>query len=178
MGYTTEFQGYIAINEPLLPKTLDKLAFLGEDSSEFPELTKGAPDGYCQWMLVHDYDGHANVLKWDGGEKFYDSFEWMQFIVRVVLADYTCDGVIEAQGEEMSDRWLLVVENSKITRYQGIKAVTEFLSNSTRNRGQLSSHQITVGEVVSFLSDNFDPRDTAPGFFNDDGDFEVILELR
>ena len=177
MGYTTTFEGHISIGEPLLAKTLERLDFLGEDSRDNVYLKQmGAPQGYCQWVLRPDpNDYELQCLKWDGEEKFYDSLEWMQFIVETVLTDYTCNGVIEAQGEELSDRWLLVVENSKVSQYQGLKAIAEYLN---RAGSPAPNTGVTVGEIISFLSDEFDPTDIAPGFFDDDSNFQLTLELR
>lgn len=73
-------------------------------------------------------DGAA--LEWDEGEKFYDSQEWMAYLIDHFLkpgalassaipflqANHVLNGTIKAQGEDMGDRWKLVVTNNVVTR--------------------------------------------------------------
>lgn len=174
MGYTTTFEGHITIGEPLLAKTRERLNFLGEDSRDKPELTRhGAPSGYCQWELRPDPDNsELECLKWDGGEKFYDSFEWMQFIVEKVLTDYTCNGVIEAQGEELSDRWLLVVENSKVSQHQGLKAIHTYLSSQGKITNLPSPRAY---QVINFIEDRYGESEEVGGHYDEAGNFYVRI---
>jgi hypothetical protein len=94
----------------------------------------GNPGYWCNWVPgepVTDGYGFA-AIEWDGGEKFDDSVEWMRFIVDEFLKpgsaggpqsgfltrDHVLNGVIEAQGEEMDDRWRLVVRDNIVTEEQ------------------------------------------------------------
>ena len=110
------------------------------------------PGLWCHWVpngegyswsgneAAMDRDG--TYLAWDGGEKFYDSVEWMEYIIDNFLRpgafastekgqelvrlageeetfshftfDHVCFGVIYAEGEESDDRWRLVVDDNKV----------------------------------------------------------------
>ena len=85
------------------------------------------PGLWCQWTPNED----GTAIEWDGGEKFYSAPEWMMYIISFLLspaarpyidahldedprlASFTCDhvlhGTIIAQGEEIRDRWELLV---------------------------------------------------------------------
>lgn len=57
-------------------------------------------------------------IEWCGGEKFYYSEDWMRYIIDKILVPngYVCNGEIIAQGEEMDDRWKLVVIDNVVKR--------------------------------------------------------------
>lgn len=73
---------------------------------------KTQPGLWCQWIPSDDHQG----LEWDGGEKFYESDKWMEYIINRILAPkgYVVNGTIQAQGEEMDDRWELIVRNNNV----------------------------------------------------------------
>lgn len=87
---------------------------------------KGQPGLWCKWTVSDD----GRAITWNGAEKFYASAEWMKYIIdhflkpdchaskfngmAFIKANHTCNGVIEAQGEESSDRWDIVVENNVV----------------------------------------------------------------
>jgi hypothetical protein len=72
----------------------------------------------------------AAALEWDGGEKFYESAEWMKYLIDQFLRpgavaegqpgfeaftfDHVCNGVIEAQGEDPDDKWKLIVTDNVV----------------------------------------------------------------
>lgn len=72
----------------------------------------GQPGLWCQWVPTEDGMG----LEWDGGEKFYNFVEWMQYIIDHFLKPWgiTVNGEIQWQGEEMGDRGLLIVTNNVV----------------------------------------------------------------
>lgn len=73
------------------------------------------PGLWCQWAPVREDDG--DYICWDGGEKFYEYVEWIQYLIKSVLAPrgYTITGVVKWQGEEMDDRGKLTITKNKIT---------------------------------------------------------------
>lgn len=93
----------------------------------------GQPGLWCQW--VPNEDGTA--IEWDGGEKFYEAEQWMVFLIEHFLKpgarvadasdsqfegfsfDHILNGEIGAQGEEYDDRWLLRVEQNRVSVLQG-----------------------------------------------------------
>ncbi len=106
MGYTTEFSGQIGITPPLSPEQIAKFKQLADTRHEHV----AAPSYYCQWEVS------ATAIEWDGGEKFYGSEEWMALIVSALAAaGHTCNGTIDADGEESGDLWRLVVTNNVVS---------------------------------------------------------------
>lgn len=106
MGYTTYFDGQLAIDPPLSPKEVEYInkfadtrrmnrengpyfvggeGFKGQDAeadvidhnSPPPE----QPGLWCQWIVSED----GTTLEWDGGEKFYCATEWMEYIINHFL---------------------------------------------------------------------------------------------
>lgn len=148
MGYTTEFDGAIKIDPPLNQAEIDFLVKFNEtrrmDRTEGPYFVDGPgfmgqdntagvintnrppacqPGLWCQWRPTDD----GQFIEWDGGEKFYDSLEWMRYIIDHFLKpgakapldflqkNHTLNGEILAQGEDIRDRWTLVVTDNKVS---------------------------------------------------------------
>jgi len=119
VGYTTEFEGHVTIDPPLNMTQQELLRdFAGRDHRH----ESGMPGIYCQWIPTKD----GTRLIWDGGEKFYDSVEWMEYLIEHFIAGDSRDrivftherkvnGVIHASGEEPSDVWRLVVTDNVVT---------------------------------------------------------------
>ena len=145
MGYTTEFEGKISIDKPLDDGTYDLLVglsntrrmkrniegygiegefyikgsgFIGQDRDstviDYNSPPTTQPSLWLQWIPTED----RQFIEWNEAEKFYYSEEWMRYIIDKILAPngYLCNGEITAQGEEMDDRWKLVVENNVVRR--------------------------------------------------------------
>lgn len=158
MGYTTEFSGAVTIEPPLNEAEVSFLndfrgtrrmkrsggpyfvkgnGYAGQDDG--PDVIQdhnyppdGQPGLWCHWEAT--LDGHS--ILWDGGEKFYDSAEWMSYIINHFLKpnavasfdliasarqdarfldftfDHVVNGVIDAEGEDNSDVWRLIVEDN------------------------------------------------------------------
>lgn len=91
--------------------------FMGQDfdpsviDGNEPPVTQ--PSLWCQWEVTED----GNFIEWDGAEKFYESKAWMNYIIRNFIAPFghVCNGEIKAQGEEINDRWMLIVKDNKAT---------------------------------------------------------------
>ena len=149
MGYQTEFEGRITI-EPAL--NADEIAYLTKfsetrrmDRENGPYFVDG--DGYagqgdgpdevyshnhphlsqpglwCKWAPTED----GTALEWNEHEKFYESAEWMQYLMDhfvgyipaakaelPFLQGHVCNGVISAQGKDPSDAWLLAVKDNQV----------------------------------------------------------------
>lgn len=162
MGYTTHFDGQIQISPPLSREEVEYLnkfsgtrrmnrqqgpyyvdgsrGILGrkEDPDhgvlDYNSPPAGQPGLWCQWVATDD----GTALEWDGGEKFYDSPQWMQYLIDhfigprpraafqlPFLKGHNLNGVIDAQGEESSDRWRLIVRDSKVYEQQATVAWIE-----------------------------------------------------
>lgn len=74
--------------------------------SEFPGL-------WCQWRPSED----GREIVWDGGEKFYNYVEWIDYLIENFLEPWgiKVNGEVEWQGEERDDRGLIVVKDNVVT---------------------------------------------------------------
>lgn len=151
MGYTTTFNGELVVTPVLNQKEIDYLTKFtntrrmgrtkgpyyvegsgyhgqGHDSDIINFNESGNQPGlWCKW--VPNEDGTA--LVWDEGEKFYDSAEWMKYLIDhfigpdpiakkkhpeefSFLQGHTCNGNFEAWGEENGDHWMLTIEDNLV----------------------------------------------------------------
>jgi hypothetical protein len=163
MGYTTEFNGRVRISPPL---NSYEIAYLrqfagsrrmdrargpyfvggpglfgqggGPDIRDYNHPSAGQPGLWCNWEPTDD----GTAIKWNGVEKFYDSQEWMTYLIDTFLKrgavlagelaspvpgrdypeefryftfDHELNGVIDAQGEDEDDRWQLVVTGNTVS---------------------------------------------------------------
>ena len=71
------------------------------------------PSLWCQWVLTED----GTQLKWDGGEKFYDYVEWMEYMIKNFFAPWgiKLNGTITWSGEDSDDIGSIKVVNNKVT---------------------------------------------------------------
>jgi len=85
------------------------------------------PGLWCQWIPTED----GKAIEWNETEKFYHSAEWMWYLIQnflkpesfakirfpkqfAFLRGHTCNGDIEAQGEDSGDRWNLIVKDNEV----------------------------------------------------------------
>lgn len=70
------------------------------------------PGLWCQWILEND----GTELVWDGGEKFYNYVEWLQYMITKFFNPWgiKLNGTIEWHGEDRSDMGQIVVTDSVI----------------------------------------------------------------
>lgn len=84
---------------------------------------EGQPGLWCQWIPNEE----GTALVWDEGEKFYAADEWMEYLIdhflkpdhlapMPFLGAHTLNGEILAQGEDIHDRWQLIVEDNLVSR--------------------------------------------------------------
>jgi len=111
MGYTTKFDGLLTFKNELTIPQLKKLkTILGEDAREHSEWSSKV--SYIDLEINDVLTG----LQHDGAEKTYD----MEDIVTLVISemkkdfpDFDLDGELMAQGEDVTDRWRLIIQDSK-----------------------------------------------------------------
>lgn len=111
MGYNTRFSGTLKFSTPVTVQMLAKLnTMLGEDAGKIA----GSSDrdyGYIHLVVSKDFSG----IEWDSGtEKTY----YLEKSVNVVITEmrkewpeFGLTGQLMAQGEDMEDRWALVIED-------------------------------------------------------------------
>ena len=170
MGYTTDFTGCVRIEPPLNSTEAEYLTafnrtrrmsyaagpYCVDESSPLAEVDtpsggnttppEGQPGLWCQWVPCEGVTDAGRVhpaaaLEWDGGEKFYESAEWMKYLIDHFLKpgaaaegqpgfeeftfDHVCNGVIWAQGEDPDDKWKLIVDNNVVKTAAAIIAWAE-----------------------------------------------------
>ena len=78
---------------------------------------KTQPSLRCQWAPNED----GTELAWDGGEKFYNYIEWLEYIVERILKPrgYSITGLVIWRGEEVDDIGTIIVKNNKIDVREG-----------------------------------------------------------
>lgn len=152
MGYTTGFTGHVTIEPPLNPSEIAYLRKFADtrrmdrdngpyfvdgtgpfgqgrdtDIRDFNAPPEGQPGLWCKWTPTDDGAG----IEWNGVEKFYDSPEWMTYLIEHFLKpgahaadhdgfqaftfDHVVNGTIKAQGEDPDDQWELTVIDNVVT---------------------------------------------------------------
>ena len=135
MGYTTDFSGSINVVPPMSEKLcifLTKFSdtrrmertqgpYYVEDGNEGVTNGNQPPEGqpglWCNWVPSKC----GTFIEWNEAEKFYESEEWMKYIIEhfLVPAGHICNGEIEANGEDPQDMWLLAVKDNVVSVAQG-----------------------------------------------------------
>ena len=110
MGYNTQFEGVLKFKKPLSEfELLFIKTILGEDTRDHPDWKKSNIDAsYIQLELTKDKSG----IQYDGSEKFYNSVEAVNLVTMVMrdkFPDFCLEGSLIAQGEAVSDRWSLII---------------------------------------------------------------------
>jgi len=143
MGYTTDFEGSFNITPVLSQKDnefltkfsetrrmarnvgpeygiegefyVDGTGWAGQDSDNRPPSTQ--PGLWCQWIPTDD----GSELVWNGGEKFYNYVEWLQYLIDKILAPrgYTLNGECQWFGENRDDVGTIIVKNNVVTTKVG-----------------------------------------------------------
>ena len=91
--------------------------FMGQDSDTSVTNYNYEPDGqpslWCQWTPSED----GTQIEWDGGEKFYNYVEWLEYWIQHFLKPwgYTLNGEISWEGEERDDMGRIIVEDNKVS---------------------------------------------------------------
>jgi hypothetical protein len=72
----------------------------------------GQPGLWCGWCITED----GKFLEWDGGEKFYDYIEWLEYLIKHFFEPWgrKLNGEIYWYGEERSDMGKIIVKSNKI----------------------------------------------------------------
>ena len=82
------------------------------DVTDYNTEPTGQPGLWCQWTPSED----GSAIEWDGGEKFYDYVEWIEYLIRHFLSPwgYALNGTVKYQGEESSDKGRIVIVNNGV----------------------------------------------------------------
>ncbi len=119
MGYTTEFKGVLEIVPPLSPEQGREInAFCKKrhcSSIDQNREAEYAPSLHCDW----ETDGEA--LFWNGMEKSYSMFEWLEVLNHRFFQPWGCilSGSIFAVGERREDVWAIQAKDGLLRKVKG-----------------------------------------------------------
>mgnify|MGYP006280343865 CR=1 FL=1 len=70
------------------------------------------PGLWCQWII----NGKHNTLEWNGGEKFYNYVDWLEYLIKNFFNPwgYYLNGKVEWQGEDEDDHGVIIVKSNNI----------------------------------------------------------------
>jgi hypothetical protein len=146
MGYNTDFSGSFKIT-PSLSET--DLAFVEKFVEGGPSYAKDrgwpkAPNSWCQWIP----DPSGNFLRWDGGEKFYLYTEWLEYLIKNLLAPrgYSLNGFVTWDGEESGDVGKIEVVNNHITVKPGAIVYEEYEPKSIPRKFSSEFYDVEIDE--------------------------------
>ena len=127
IGFLRKFSGTRRMSRKNGPYYVDAGGMGGQaeepDILDYNSPPSGQPGLWCNWEPNDD----GTTLRWNGSEKFYYADDWMEYVIDHFLKPdhiapfdflqgHTLNGEIKAQGEEIDDRWLLIVENNNVSR--------------------------------------------------------------
>lgn len=77
---------------------------------DYNEPPRGQPGLWCQWVVQN------MQLCWDGGEKFYNYVEWLQYLIEHFFAPWgvMLNGAIQWNGENQADIGVISVRNNNV----------------------------------------------------------------
>lgn len=112
MGYTTQFKGELLFTTDVTQKELALIkTFFGEDLREHPEWQGRAQGSYIDLRFNELFTG----IEWDDEtEKNHGIVSHINLIIEEVQKinpDFGLKGEMVAQGEDLDDRWRIVIEN-------------------------------------------------------------------
>ena len=120
MGYSTSFKGKLSFTRDLKGS---ELAILGKilfadcrDHEDWPKPYKYGLD-YMVLKLTTDMDG----LEWDESEKTSPMQHLVNVLIEVMkrdVPDFELIGEMVCQGEDMDDRWTLVMKDNVAVRVE------------------------------------------------------------
>lgn len=113
MGYTTIFQGELKfVNELSASELAYMKQYLGEDCRDHPEWKKTLDNYYVDLEFNDDFSG----IRHNDAEKTYNMVEVINFIINEMKKkkpDFMLVGKMLAQGEDIDDRWELIIKDGE-----------------------------------------------------------------
>lgn len=82
---------------------------------DYNEPPLGVPGLWCQWEAAS-----CTTLQWDGGEKFYNYVEWLEYLIEHFFRPwgYELNGQIEWTGEDRDDRGTIGVRRNEVRTHE------------------------------------------------------------
>lgn len=119
MGYNTDFEGTIDLFPSLSSEQTTQLSRFCRQRHHQPDNQNReadyAPSLHCDW----ETDGMS--IYWNGSEKSYAMFEWLQELDRRFFKPWgvVLEGEIVAQGERIGDVWAIRADDKGIRKIPG-----------------------------------------------------------
>jgi hypothetical protein len=92
----------------------------GQDDSivNYNTPPSGQPSLWCQWVP----NENGTAIEWDGGEKFYEYVDWIEYLISNFLAPwgYVLNGEVEWSGEDRDDRGMIIIDNNIVTTKRAV----------------------------------------------------------
>lgn len=87
------------------------------DCVEYNQPPRSQPSLWLQWRPTED----GKKLEWDGGEKFYQYVEWLQYLIDHFFEPWgkKLNGKVSWEGESSGDLGKIVVEDNRVRIYEG-----------------------------------------------------------
>jgi hypothetical protein len=115
MSYSTEFNEYFTLTPNLSSEQIATILQIARSPNQKwqprPALS-GAPFSWCHWIPNH----YGNHLAWDGGERFYDYVEWLEYLIEFYFKPWgvVVSGEIDWQGDDCDDRGIIFAKDNKV----------------------------------------------------------------
>jgi len=145
MGNSTEFTGTFALSPTL---TMAQYAELSELSGEIITTNTGLR-GYCQWEPTPK----GNALRWDGGEKFYDYTQWLQWLIDTKFKPWgiTVSGSVRYIGDYHDEIGTLTVVDGVVQNVPWTVSLTVLQSKAEEMYKLLQQVRNEDRDVARFL---------------------------
>jgi hypothetical protein len=118
MGYSTQYKGSLKFHRDLTGSELAMVGdVFGKDCRDHPDWPD---DGYPYLSYVDlKFTDRFDGIEWDGSEKSSPLNHVVNVITEVIrrkMPDFTLTGEMAAQGEDVDDRWTLVMRDGRAER--------------------------------------------------------------
>ena len=115
MGYTTYFDGEVALDKPLTEEHKQVLQEFRQADHRDEPWAKKLSLVWCQW----EPNEEGTAIVHDQGEKFYSYIEWMEVLMEKFITPwgYKANGCITWDGEASDDDGVLEVTDNEVTSY-------------------------------------------------------------
>lgn len=158
MGYSTDFNGELTFKEKITEEAEQKLlTILGEDIREHADWLELLPTQMTWIDLELTDDGHG--LRWNGSEKTYDLPEKVNYVIDLMAKfgfPISLEGEMLAQGEDMNDRWMLVMEDGRASMQDFIPYTKDTVAISKTRLAELEKAEETLAKLFAAGVDNWD----------------------
>ncbi len=177
MGYQTDFIGSFEFEKELTAGQVKELQdFNNERHGGNTEAFEGMPGFWCQWTASDD----GKFLEWDGGEKFYNYIEWLEYLLEHFIVPWgnKLNGEVQWEGEESGDLGKIKVVNNTVTVYEGQ------VSYEPTPPPTINNHMVWLAMHDALTKLGLKHQgggDSATAGFEDEytlGDYKVTIEMR